>query len=364
MHFASDNTSPVPPQVLEALIEANHGYAMPYGNDVATSEVRDAVRAAFEAPEAEVYLVATGTAANALALACLCPPWATVYCHRTAHVEEDECGAPEFYTGGAKLTLLGGEHAKIDPGELERAIGFTARAGVHNVQRGAVSITNATEAGAVYTPEEVAAISRIARDAGLPVHMDGARFANAVVSAGCKPAEMTWKAGVDVLSLGGTKNGLMGVEAVILFDPSRAWEFELRRKRGGHLFSKHRYLSAQMAAYLRDDLWLKMASRANAAAARLSAGLAALPGATLLFPTEANAVFAAWPREGHRRAQKEGAQYYLWPMDQGLEGPGDVPLSARLVCSWCTMDEEVDAFLALIDGGTESVPTQVPPPNS
>lgn len=360
MHFASDNTAPVPPQILEAMIEANHGHVMPYGNDVTTTDVRDAIRIAFEAPEAEVYLVATGTAANALALACLCPPWATVYCHRNAHVEEDECGAPEFYTGGAKLTLVGGDHAKLDPDALARAIGFTARAGVHNVQRGAVTITNATEAGAVYSPAEVAAICAVARAAGLPVHMDGARFANALVSAGCSPAEMTWKAGIDVLSFGGTKNGLMGVEAVVLFDPARAWEFELRRKRGGHLFSKHRYLSAQMAAYLKDDLWRKMATRANAAAQRLSTGIMALPGATLLHPTQANSVFAAWPREGHRRAQKAGAQYYLWPMDQSLDGPGDQPLSARLVCSWCTTDDEIDAFLRLVEGGPAPAPTHVP----
>jgi threonine aldolase len=358
MHFASDNTSPVPPQVLEALIEVNHGYAMPYGADAAMGEVRDLIRRAFEAPEAEVYLVATGTAANALALGCLCPPWATIFCHRNAHVEEDECGAPEFYTGGGKLTLVEGDHARIDPEALARAIGFAARAGVHNVQKGAVSITNATEQGAIYRAEDVAAICAVAREAGLPVHMDGARFANALVAAGCTPAEMTWKAGVDVLSLGGTKNGLMGAEAVVLFDPARAWEFELRRKRGGHLFSKHRYLSAQMAAYLKDDLWLKLAERANEAAARLSAGLAALPGASLLHPTEANAVFAAWPREGHRRAQEAGAQYYLWPMDQSLEGPGETPLAARLVCSWSTTDEEVDAFLALIAGedGHEALP--------
>ncbi|MBN2905951.1 MAG: low specificity L-threonine aldolase [Rhodobacteraceae bacterium] len=348
MHFASDNTSPVPPQVLEALIEVNHGYAMPYGADPTMTDVRDAIRKAFEAPEAAVYLVATGTAANALALACLCPPWATVYCHPQAHIEEDECAAPEFYTGGAKLTLVGGDDARMDPAALERALAFTARAGVHNVQKGALSITNATEAGAVYAPADVAALAAIARAHGLPVHMDGARFANALVSAGCTPAEMTWKAGVDVLSFGGTKNGLMGVEAVVLFDPARAWEFELRRKRGGHLFSKHRYLSAQMAAYLRDDLWLKLAARANDAAARLSTGIAALEGARLLHPTQANAVFAAWPRAGHVRAQAAGAQYYFWPMDQSLEGPGDAALSARLVCSWCTTDDEIDYFLSLL----------------
>ncbi|MBK1635275.1 threonine aldolase family protein [Rhodovulum adriaticum] len=350
MHFASDNTAPVPPQVLEALIEANHGYAMPYGTELAMTEVRDQLRQIFEAPEAEIYLVATGTAANALALACLCPPWATIYCHPEAHIEEDECAAPEFYTGGAKLTLVEGDHGKIAPGALEQALAFTGRAGVHNVQKGALSLTNTTEAGTVYTPGEVATLIGIAHAHGLPVHMDGARFANALVTAGCTPAELTWKAGVDVLCLGGTKNGLMGVEAVILFDPARAWEFELRRKRGGHLFSKHRYLSAQMAAWLNDDLWLKLAERANTAARRLSDGIAALPGAHLVHPTQANSVFAAWPREGHRRAQEAGAQYYLWPMDQSLEGPGDAPLSARLVCSWCTTEEDVDSFLALISG--------------
>ncbi|MBK5933417.1 L-threonine aldolase [Rhodovulum imhoffii] len=352
MHFASDNTAPVPPQVLEALIAANHGYAMPYGADALMGEVRDRIRHAFEAPEAEIYLVATGTAANALSLACLCPPWATVFCHRNAHIEEDECGAPEFYTGGAKLTLIDTPHARLTPGKLEKAISFTGRGGVHNVQRGVVSLTNATEAGTVYSAGEVAALCTVAKGYGLPVHMDGARFANALVRAGCTPAEMTWKAGVDVLSFGGTKNGLMGVEAVVLFDPSRAWEFELRRKRGAHLFSKHRYLSAQMAAYLRDDLWLKLAARANAAATRLSEGLAALPGARLLHPSEANSVFAEWPRAGHRRAQKAGAQYYLWPMDQTLTGPDDAPLSARMVCSWSTTDEDVDAFLRLVKGKT------------
>jgi len=350
MHFASDNTSPVPPQILEALIEINRGYALPYGVEPEMTEVRDRIRVLFEAPEAEVYLVATGTSANALALACLCPPWATVFCHRNAHIEEDECCAPEFYTGGAKLTLVDGLHAKMTPEALEQAIGFAARAGVHNAQKGAVSITNATELGAVYSAGEVAALCTIAKSAGLPVHMDGARFANALVSAGCSPAEMTWKAGIDVLSFGGTKNGLMGVEAVVLFDPAKAWEFELRRKRGGHLFCKHRYLSAQMDAYLGDDLWLKLAERANAAAARLSKGIEALPETRILHPTEANAVFAAWPRSGHRIAQEKGAQYYLWPMDQSLEGAGQELLSARLVCSWCTTDEDVDQFLDAIGG--------------
>ncbi len=350
MHFASDNTSPVPPQILDALVRVNHGYAMPYGNDALMAEVRDTIRHVFEAPGAAVYLVATGTAANVLALSCLCPPWATIFCHRNAHIEEDECGAPEFYTGGAKLTLIDGENARMTPGGLDAAIAFTGRGGVHNVQRGAVSITNATEKGDVYSADDVAALCAVARAYDLPVHMDGARFANALVSSGATPAEMTWKAGVDVLSFGGTKNGLMGVEAVIIFDPEKAWEFELRRKRGGHLFSKHRYLSAQMAAYLEDDLWLKLAARANDAAARLSRGIESLPGARLLNPTRANMVFAAWPRSGHRHATEAGAAYYFWPMDQTLDGPADDPLSARLVCSWSTTDAEVDGFLDLLRG--------------
>ena len=348
MFFASDNTSPVPQQVLDALADANRGYATSYGADALMDEVRAEIRAQFEAPEAAVYLVATGTAANALSLACLCPPWGTIYCHRNAHVEEDECGAPEFFAGGAKLTLLDGADAKFDAATLAQALDFTARAGVHNVQKGAVTLTNATEAGAVYTPAEIADIAATAHAAGVPVHMDGARFANALVSVGCTPAELTWKAGVDVLSFGGTKNGLMGVEAVILFDPKHAWEFELRRKRGGHLFSKHRYLSAQMAAYLRDGLWRKLATGANVAAAELSRGILELPGTSLLHPTQANEVFAAWPRSGHHRAREAGAQYYLWSMNQTMDGPDNEPVSARLVCSWNTSAEDVASFLTAI----------------
>jgi threonine aldolase len=313
-------------------------------------EVRSEIRRVFEAPEAAVYLVATGTAANALSIACLTSPWGAVYCHDAAHAEVDECGAPEFYTGGAKLVKVPGAHGKIAPTALDAAIRGTAQGVVHGVQRGVVTITNATEAGTVYSAAEVAALGKVAKSYGVPVHMDGARFANAVARAGCTPAEMTWKAGVDVLSFGGTKNGCLGVEAVVLFDPSRAWEFELRRKRGGHLFSKHRYLSAQMAAYLRGGLWLRLAAHANAMAARLSAGMAALPGGSLVHPTEANAVFAAWPRAGHRAAMAKGAAYYLWPFDQPEEGPDDQALSARLVCSWCTTEGDIDALLAAAKG--------------
>jgi threonine aldolase len=346
MNFASDNTSGAHPDVMAALGAANTGHMPSYGADLLSDGVQTRIREIFEAPEARVYLVATGTAANALSCAVLTQPWGAIFCHRNAHIEEDECGAPEFYTNGSKLVLVDGADAKMDPVALERAIAHTGRGGIHNVQRGMVSITNATEAGAVYAPAEVAALSEIARRFHLPVHMDGARFSNALVAAGCSPAEMTWKAGVDVLSFGGTKNGCMGVEAVVIFDPKRAWEFELRRKRGGHLFSKHRFLAAQMQAYLTDDLWLKLATHANEMAAKLSYGIQAIPGAKLVHPTQANAVFAAFPRGAHKRAQGAGAYYYLWPFDQSLEGDENVQLAARLVCSWATTPEEIDAFLS------------------
>ena len=349
MWFTSDNAAPAHPAVLEALARANAGHAASYGGEEAMARVTARLREVFEAPEAAVYLVATGTAANALALACLCPPWATVYCHREAHVAVDECAAPEFFTGGAKLTPLDGAHGRLAPEALAEALA-AAGAGVHNVQPGALSLTNATEAGTLYTPADLRALADLAHDRGLPVHLDGARFANALLRLGCTPAELSWKAGVDVLCLGGTKNGLMGVEAVILFDPARAWEFELRRKRGGHLFSKHRYLTAQMEAYLADDLWRDMARNANARADALAAGLEALPGARLRHPVEANMVFAAWPRAGHRALQDAGARYYFWPFEQSLDGPGDEELSARLVCSWSTTEDEVAAFIEVLRG--------------
>ena len=348
MFFASDNGGPAAPEVIEAITRANQGNAMPYGADPIMDSVRAKIREIFEAPDAAVYLVATGTAANSLALASLVQPWETIYCHRMAHIEEDECSAPEFYTGGSKLTLLEGDDAKIAPESLSHAIGFTARAGVHNVQKGALSLTNATEAGAIYTVSEVTELTQIAKASGIPSHMDGARFANALVRLGCTPAELTWKAGIDVLSFGGTKNGLMGVEAVVLFNPDLAWEFELRRKRGGHLFSKHRFLSAQMDAYLTDDLWIRLAAKANAAADRLAKGILQVPGASLLHPVDANAIFASWPRKGHRAAQEAGAKYYHWPFDQSMDGPAEETISARLVCNWATTDAEIDQFLALI----------------
>lgn len=348
MHFASDNTSGVAPQVMAALNAANEGHVPSYGADGLSDAVRDKIRDLFDAPEAAVYLVATGTAANALSCAVLTDPWGAIFCHRNAHIEEDECGAPEFYTGGSKLVLVDGPHGKMDPEALRGAIAHTGRGGIHNVQRGMVSITNATEAGTVFTSKEVSRLTAVARDFELPVHMDGSRLANALARLGCTPGELTWQAGVDVLSFGGTKNGCMGVEAVVIFDPARAHEFELRRKRGGHLFSKNRFLAAQMLGYLAGGGWLETARHANRMAARLAEEIMDIPGGSLIHPTEANAVFARLPRVLHRRALGAGAQYYLWPFDQSLDGDDDEPLTARLVCSWATTEEEVDDLLDIL----------------
>lgn len=344
MYFASDNSGPVHPEVLAALTEANEGYQMAYGADTLMNEVRDRIRGIFEAPGAAVYLVATGTAANSLALATLSNPWETIFCAPVAHIHEDECNAPEFYTG-AKLTLVPGGD-KMSPEALRRSIEGEETRGVHGPQRGPVSITQVTERGSVYSLAELQALGAVAREFGLPVHMDGARFSNALVALNCSPAEMTWKSGIDAVSFGGTKNGLLGVEAVIFFDEAKAWEFELRRKRGAHLFSKHRYLSAQMAAYLRDDLWLRSARKANDSCARLVDGLRAA-GAEFLHEPQANIVFARFPRSLHKKLHKASAVYHLW--GDTLDGADDNEmLACRFVCDWSISEGQIDRFLALL----------------
>jgi threonine aldolase len=343
VNFASDNTGPAHPRVMEALARANEGSAMPYGNDPVTEAAAAAVRDLFEAPKAAVVFVATGTAANALALACMVAPYETVFCSRVAHVEGDECGAPEFYTGGAKLTLLEEADGRIVPEAFDAALAAVRGRGVHGVQAGALSLTQLTERGTAYSVAEIAALCDRAKAAGLPVHLDGARFANACASLGCTPAEMTWKAGVDAVSFGGTKNGCLGVEAVVFFDPAMARALELRRKRAGHLWSKSRYLGAQMLAYATDGLWLEMAAAANAAAARLAAQVRAVPGARVLAEPQGNMIFADLPRAAHARAFAGGAQYYLSPADD-LTGPGDELLRCRLVCDWSKDAAEIDAL--------------------
>ena len=345
MYFASDNAGPVHPKALAALAAANSGFALPYGADAVTDQVRSQIRTLFEAPQAEVFLVATGTAANALALSCYCQPFETIFCSDVAHIHEDECNAPEFYAGAAKLTLVPcGD--KMTPAGLRRTIANENTRGVHGPQRGPVSITQVTERGSVYSLAELRALTAVAADFNLPVHLDGARFANALVALGCSAADMTWKSGVDVVSFGGTKNGLMGVEAVIFFDPGKAREFELRRKRGGHLFSKNRFLAAQMLAYLTDDLWVQSAQAANASCAYLQQGLVA-KGAQFLHPVDANMIFAAFPRAAHQRLHQAGAMYYIW--DGTLEGDDpDEMVAARMVCDWSVTRAQIDRFLSLI----------------
>ncbi|MEM9046232.1 MAG: beta-eliminating lyase-related protein [Pseudomonadota bacterium] len=350
MIFTSDNASGSAPEILEAVALANKGYTRGYGADEISERVEEQVRELFEAPSACVFTVATGTAANALALACLCPPWGAIYCHGASHVEVDECGAPEFYTAGAKLTLLDGENAKLRPQAVAHAAEVAAPVGVHNVQNGAISITQVTELGAAYSVEEVAEIGAIARRHGMGLHMDGTRFANALSRMNVSPAEMSWKAGVDILCLGATKNGAMAAETVIIFDEPKAWEFELRRKRGGHLFSKMRFVSAQVEAYLKDGLWLRLAGHANGMADLLAEGIGAIEGAEVTNQVDANMLFVTMRLDQHRRLQAAGAQYYPWgaPLDEN--GPDDGPWSVRLVTSFATREADVERFLEVMAG--------------
>lgn len=335
INFASDNVTGAAPEVMDAILRANEGAASSYGADPITARVEARLAEIFER-DCRVFPVATGTAANVLALSTLVPPYGAVYCHQAAHINVDECGAPEFYCGGAKLVPLGGASAKLSAEALDASV--FGGGDVHHVQPAAVSISQTTELGAVYSPAETAAIAEVARAQGLALHVDGARFANALVSLGCSPAELTWKVGVDALSFGASKNGALAAEAVIFFDPEKARDFIFRRKRGGHLFSKMRFLSAQLEAYLTDDLWLRNATQANAMAARLAAGLTDLPGARLAEPPAANALFPFLPKAMIDGLNAAGFVVRPW----GDEAAGQV----RLVTAFNTKDADVDAFLA------------------
>ena len=334
-NFASDNVTGAAPEILEALVRANQGAFPSYGGDPITARVEARISEIFER-DCRVFPVATGTAANVLALSTAVPPYGAIYCHRLAHINVDECGAPEFYCGGAKLVLLEGAEAKFSAAALAGAI--EGAGDVHHVQPAAVSISQTSELGAVYSPEETAAIAAVARGQGLKLHVDGARFANALVSQGCSPAELTWKAGVDMLSFGASKNGALAAEAVVFFDPDDAKDFIYRRKRGGHLFSKMRFLSAQLEAYLAEDLWIENARHANAMARRLAEGLAALPGARVTHQVAANALFPHLPPAMIEGLEAAGFVFYPW----GETAAGQV----RLVTAFATREEDVEAFLA------------------
>lgn len=329
MDFYSDNTAIVCPQVMEAIARANR-VDHAYDGDAFSQSLDARFSALFERDVAVIW-TSTGTAANALALALLCPPYGGILTHEEAHIVVDECGAVEHATGGARLLSCAGEGAKLSPDSLAARIGGLGT-GVHHTRPHAVSVTNVTEYGLVYSPDELAGIGGFCRERGLGLHLDGARFANAVAALGCKPADLSWRAGVDALSFGFTKNGAMNAEAVILFDPARADEAKRRRKRAGHLLSKGRFVAAQLHAMLEDDLWLENARAANAAARPL----AVAAGARLVHPVEANEIFL-------RLTAAEAAA--LRAQGFGFHDLGD---ASRLVTSWHQTPSEVAPFAAAI----------------
>ncbi len=349
MNFGSDNVHGVHDAILDAIGEANAGTARSYGHDDWSTAAEARLREVFECDLA-AYLVVTGTAANALALASCCPPHGAVVCHREAHINVDECGAPEMFTSGAKLHGVRGAGAKLTPAAVTALLDTMGR-GEHEQRPSVVSISQATELGTIYTDDEVRALAAMARDRGMRLHMDGARLANALVRLGVTPAALTWKAGVDVLSFGATKNGALGVEAVVFFDRELARDFLYRRKRAGQLVSKSRYLGAQMLAYLAHDLWLVNARHANAMADVLADGLRALPGVRVPLPVQANEVFAFMPRALHAALHAAGVRFSVWPGEgPGTEACGPDEVFVRLLTSFRTTPDEVAALLTLARG--------------
>ncbi|ETI61969.1 threonine aldolase family protein [Marinomonas profundimaris] len=332
--FTSDNIAGASDSVFNAMMDASQGDAMPYGNDDMTAEVTSILSELFEC-DVDVFLVSTGTAANVLSISAMTPPWGSVLCHTESHLLNDESTAPEFYTGGARFVGIGGADAKMDPTLLKKVV--TQKVGdVHSCQASAVSISQVTEVGSVYSLAEIRVITDIAKEAGLSVHMDGARFANALLSLGCTPAEMTWKAGVDIVSFGATKNGTMASEAIVVFNRSLSKELGFRRKRGGHLHSKMRLLSSQMKAYLTDDLWRKNAAHANAMMVLLQEGLASIPSVKINTPAQANMLFCTLPEGMADHLLAEGFAFYGGRWEEGV---------VRLVTSFRTPKEGVEAFV-------------------
>jgi len=334
--FASDNYAGFAPEAWAAMAEANAGHCVAYGDDRWTDEASNLVRELFET-DCEVFFVFNGTAANSLSLAHLCSSYHSILCHEIAHVETDECGAPEFFSNGTKILLLPGDHGKIDPASVERAV--QKRSDIHFPKPRVVSLTNATEVGTVYAPDEVAAVAGAARSLGLRVHMDGARFANAIATLGVPPRRVTWEAGVDVLSFGGTKNGTGVGEAVVFFNRDLAAEFDYRCKQAGHLASKMRFLSAPWVGMLRggaDAPWLRHARHANDLAALLQSRLQAVPGVQILFPRQANSVFAQLPADAIAALHARGWKFYTF-IGQG---------GCRFMCAWDTTEQDVDDLAA------------------
>lgn len=348
MYFSSDNWAGAHPHIAKRLFEASGGFAPAYGNSDLDRKVEAMFNEIFERDVA-VFFVGTGTAANSLALASVTKPGGVTFCHAEAHIQTDECGAPGFFAHGARLMPVQGADAKLDISQLEAAIQRVPSGGVHSGQSAAISITQATEFGTVYSAGEIEAIGAVAAQHGLALHMDGARFANALVALDITPAEMTWKRGVDILSFGGTKNGCWMAEALVVMNPAKAAEMPYLRKRSAQLFSKSRFIAAQFDAYLEGGLWLDLARHANGMADRLRSGLLASNRCRAGWETSANEVFAVLPKTIMAEAQAGGAKFYEWP------APADMPgllsndeILVRLVTSFATEEEEVDRFLALL----------------
>lgn len=335
MNFLSDTTAPAHPALLDAIAHANGGYAASYGNDPLCQRVEARLREVFET-DLKVLFTVSGTASNALALSILCPSHGAVLCHDEAHIHRDERGAPEFFTGGAKLIPLPGAHAKIDLAALNTALNSWPQDFVHTTPPCVLSVSNLNESGCAYTAAELAELTGPAKAKGLGVHFDGARFANLLAGSGMTPAEASWKAGADILSLGATKNGALAAEAVILF-PSvmdRYGELQARQKRAGHMVAKMRYVAAQFEAWLTDGLWLDLAGHANAMARRLGESLSQVEGVELAHPVDGNEVFVSLPENVAEKMRAAGAGFYQWP-----DG------TARLVASWSTREDDVNALL-------------------
>lgn len=350
MNFISDNTAGASAPVMAALMAAQDGVASAYGGDEWTRRVEALFADIFERDVA-VFLVASGTAANALALASLTRPWGAVITHEESHVADDECGAPEFFSDGAKLIGLHGAGNKLSPESVAQALARFREGALHQVQPQAVSITQATECGTIYTPAEVAALKAAIAGRGLRLHMDGARFANALVTLGCSPAEITWRAGVDVLSFGGTKNGAWAAEAVIFFDPALAGEMRWRRKRAGHTLSKGRFLGAQFEGLLRDGHWLGLARHANAMATRLAEAVTAGAICRLAWPCEANEVFLVLSGPLQAALKQAGVAYLPWSDRALAEGRGLTPdeIVGRFVMSFSTRAAEIDRLIGVLE---------------
>jgi threonine aldolase len=330
--FASDNYAGVCPEALQAMMEANEGFTRSYGDDPFTDRACALLRDTFET-DCQVFFVFNGTAANSLALASLCQSYHSIICQELAHVETDECGAPEFFSNGTKILLASGKQGKIDLPAVENLI--TRRTDIHYPKPRVLSLTQSTELGTVYDPDEIGAAGKLAKRYGLRLHMDGARFANAVASLNCHPADITWRAGVDVLCFGGTKNGMAVGEAVVFFQKELAEEFDYRCKQAGQLASKMRFLSAPWTGMLQDRIWLERAAYANQCARMLSERVQHIPGISLMFPVQANAVFIEIPQKTVHSLHQLGWHFY------SFIGAGGI----RLMCSWATKKEDIDALV-------------------